>query len=637
MSRSRPLGAVPIPRTVSRTVPPARNARAPCSPASRVTDSKIVRADSGSRSTNQRPRGALAAARPGGGITAPSGPRRSRTITAGAPAASSRRTRTSPSSTSTPGRPRATAAAASASRPRLWARLRSSRSVQAVSPTRMTAAFRRRANPRACSTVARAGALPSLTLSSPPAPGSTCGYVRRAVLVTDEPAGGSCRTCGGGLPRRGPRRAPPKPPPGRIARAKPALERRLAVAGSCAGPRVEGVVHAAEGGRWEVRVDLGRRDVGVAQHGLHGAEVGAVLQQVAGERVTKHVGRDAAAHAGHRGGPADDDPERLAREGAAAQAEKEPSGVSAPGQPWPDLCEVSLEPGRGLVAQRDQALLAALARADHVTGREIYVLGPQSQALGRPHPGGVKQLQHRPIAQSARAGQIRALHERGGRAPVERARQRSARARALQMLSRIVGQMSIAHEMADESANGGQPSGQAGGLETRPTQVFDVIDHVVGTRSLERAPSVVEERKEVVEIVTIGGDRVGGCPALGLEPVEEFGDGVGTTSRSAGARRPARRLAQAERVEHSGLYQRRFPTGKIPRSAVCSGRAKMRLAIQKIAVPPTIAPTSQTASVHRPTPAGQRATQRAHQAASGSDAATVRPTLCSSARPPSRP
>src|SRR4051812_22536764 len=41
-----------------------------------------------------------------------------------------------------------------------------------------------------------------------------------------------------------------------------------------------------------VRVDLRRRDIGVAEHFLYGAQVGASLQQVRGKRVTKGVRRD---------------------------------------------------------------------------------------------------------------------------------------------------------------------------------------------------------------------------------------------------------------------------------------------------------------------------------------------------------
>jgi hypothetical protein len=76
------------------------------------------------------------------------------------------------------------------------------------------------------------------------------------------------------------------------------------------------------------------------------------------------------------------------------------------------------------------------------------------------------------------------------------------------VFGRILGQASLAHEVPDESANGGQPAGHAGGLETRPPHVLDVLDDVVGAYPRERTPRVVEEREELVEIAPVGGHRV---------------------------------------------------------------------------------------------------------------------------------
>ena len=42
-----------------------------------------------------------------------------------------------------------------------------------------------------------------------------------------------------------------------------------------------------------MRVDLRRGDIGMAEHELHAAQVGAALEQVAGEGVAQHVRRDA--------------------------------------------------------------------------------------------------------------------------------------------------------------------------------------------------------------------------------------------------------------------------------------------------------------------------------------------------------
>jgi hypothetical protein len=39
-------------------------------------------------------------------------------------------------------------------------------------------------------------------------------------------------------------------------------------------------------------IDLGRREIRVPEHALHGAKVSATLEQVGRERVAQHMGRD---------------------------------------------------------------------------------------------------------------------------------------------------------------------------------------------------------------------------------------------------------------------------------------------------------------------------------------------------------
>lgn len=57
----------------------------------------------------------------------------------------------------------------------------------------------------------------------------------------------------------------------------------------------------AEMGVGDMGVDLGRRDVRVAEHGLDGTEVGAVHQEVGREGMTEGVGGDMLRDAGEAG------------------------------------------------------------------------------------------------------------------------------------------------------------------------------------------------------------------------------------------------------------------------------------------------------------------------------------------------
>ena len=62
---------------------------------------------------------------------------------------------------------------------------------------------------------------------------------------------------------------------------------------AAAGVRVRLEVRLAAAAVGDVRVELGRRQVGVAEHLLHRAQVGAALEQVRRERVAEEVGVDA--------------------------------------------------------------------------------------------------------------------------------------------------------------------------------------------------------------------------------------------------------------------------------------------------------------------------------------------------------
>ena len=76
----------------------------------------------------------------------------------------------------------------------------------------------------------------------------------------------------------------------------------------------------------DVRVDLRRRDVGVAEHRLHRAQVGAALDEVGRERVAQLVRRDVAAREPHAGASrvaAQQLPEPLARHRPAALGQEQ--------------------------------------------------------------------------------------------------------------------------------------------------------------------------------------------------------------------------------------------------------------------------------------------------------------------------
>ena len=81
------------------------------------------------------------------------------------------------------------------------------------------------------------------------------------------------------------------------------------------GPRVGLGVRGADVVRRDARVDLGGAQVGVAEHGLDGAEVGSAAQEMCGERVPQLVRGGQGTDAGRRRVAPEMPPEGLARVG----------------------------------------------------------------------------------------------------------------------------------------------------------------------------------------------------------------------------------------------------------------------------------------------------------------------------------
>src|SRR3990172_1983593 len=73
----------------------------------------------------------------------------------------------------------------------------------------------------------------------------------------------------------------------------------------------------------DVRVDLGGRDVGVAQHGLDGPQIGAASEEVRRERVAQLVGGDAPRYAGSARVPAEELPEALPGHAGAPRCDEQ--------------------------------------------------------------------------------------------------------------------------------------------------------------------------------------------------------------------------------------------------------------------------------------------------------------------------
>src|SRR5690606_14147909 len=137
------------------------------------------------------------------------------------------------------------------------------------------------------------------------------------------------------------------------------LRRNASHAGS--SPRVVLGVQLLQAGTGDMGVDLGGGQVAMPQQHLPRPQVGAMVEQMGGEGMAQGVWRQRLADAGHPGLVLDAVPEGLAGHLLAAQAGEQHVAGPAVEQEGPRLAQVALDPGDGLLAQRHQALLAALA------------------------------------------------------------------------------------------------------------------------------------------------------------------------------------------------------------------------------------------------------------------------------------
>jgi len=144
----------------------------------------------------------------------------------------------------------------------------------------------------------------------------------------------------------------------------------------------------------DMGVDLGRGDVGMAQHDLHGAQVGAVGQEVGGKGVAQHVRRDGLADSGCLRRFLDDLPEPEPGHGAAPVADKKDVAASALEDQWAGGLEVVLNDFPGRDAKGDEPFLVALADHPDKAGGEVAGGKGDGNQLRNPDAGGVQEMEH---------------------------------------------------------------------------------------------------------------------------------------------------------------------------------------------------------------------------------------------------
>ena len=92
-----------------------------------------------------------------------------------------------------------------------------------------------------------------------------------------------------------------------------------------------------------MRIDLGGADVGMAQHGLHAAQVGATFEQMGGEGVPQNMGAESAKNSDRFSARAQQFPERLPRHASATSSDEQVRAGAALKQDRPLFDPIALD------------------------------------------------------------------------------------------------------------------------------------------------------------------------------------------------------------------------------------------------------------------------------------------------------
>src|SRR3989454_8998444 len=300
--------------------------------------------------------------------------------------------------------------------------------------------------------------------------------------------------------------------------------------------RVEVLVDLSQPLAVDVRVDLRRRDVRMAEHDLHGSQIGAPLQKMRREGVAQHMRAEPGSQTDGAAMLLENFPEPLPAHRAAAVVEKEGRVRRAPQNLRTGAVQIGPNPRYGLASERDHALLAPLADAPEVTRLQVEVALSQRDQLRDSQPRGVEHLHHGRVAQSERAARVWRGEQVIDLLEGEVAWQRLQGSRGADLRGGILGDHLLHHQVTVEHAHGvkgprdrfrRQP------LSRKPSrELVDLSLTDLTGRTTLRGQVAAELR----EIAPVREDRVLRQPALDREVMEEILDQVGGLHRDLPSR-----------------------------------------------------------------------------------------------------
>ncbi len=131
----------------------------------------------------------------------------------------------------------------------------------------------------------------------------------------------------------------------------------------------------------DVRIKFRGADGGVAQQFLNHPQIRTVFEQVGGEAVAQHVGRDVPRHPGAADAPFDMRPESVGGERGAAVREEDIGGGARLYEFGARSGQVTIQSGRRLAAHGHHAFLVPLADDVDEARLQLELLQPNRPQL----------------------------------------------------------------------------------------------------------------------------------------------------------------------------------------------------------------------------------------------------------------
>jgi hypothetical protein len=134
----------------------------------------------------------------------------------------------------------------------------------------------------------------------------------------------------------------------------------------------------------DMGINLGSRNIGVTQHDLHTAQIGATLEEVSGKAVTEHMGRQPVKYAGFLAVGRQEFPEPLPGHASAARGYEKVFTGAALEQAGSAALEVGPDCQDGSLSDWHQALLIALSRSAEDAQFQVQIAHPDLAQFAYP-------------------------------------------------------------------------------------------------------------------------------------------------------------------------------------------------------------------------------------------------------------